>query len=220
MALLRQNVVRRKSTIMKTKFSLGGAQLIHVIALACLMACSGCATPAVWKMTAKRHWQPMEVVELRADDREAHHDVVVIYRERCLSTNAPAKPRLRAYALNATLTNHAAGKGPAFVRLAVATNLCLVPLYAPELCPTNTSELPELYAVRGAGPCEFTLYAEGQPPRTSEVEAHTEQAKTVARVLLVPICVATDAALVIGVVAVAIVASPSAWGSGSNFNLH
>ncbi len=205
---------------MNTIYSMLGRRLVILPAVTCVAVCSGCATPALWKHTAARQWEPTEVLELRADDRPAHHDVVAIYRERCLSTNAPAKPRLRAYALYASMTNGAAGKGPVFVSFRTATNLCPVPLFPAGQAPTNALEVPALYGVRGEGPCKFTLYTRDQSPQTYELEAYTQKTRTLARVLLTPISVATDAAAVAAVSVVLIAASPGAWGSSSSLDFH
>ncbi len=164
--------------------------------------------PTFWAAGCSPWCQPVEVMEVRADTNSLGESVVVIYRERCCWTNDNAKSRLRAYALFATCTNQAAGKGPAFVSLKQATNLCLVPVFSAAQAPTNHLTAPLLYGVTAVGGCQFTLYEAGRRLGTYAPKPYLESGNRWLRPLLVPFTATTDTVIVGGLLGVTLLHPP------------
>jgi hypothetical protein len=165
-----------------------------LLTLVCLT--SGCCTPAVWKQTAAKHWQPLHQppeVWLTQDRQNA----LVVFTQ-----NESATGKTRSAACWISSWPELAAAGDRELRqltnsIAPLTRLNVVTLSEPEsLSPTD----PEPHAVWTTEPDSLTIYLGDQVFGPKTPPATHQERKTTARILLTPVGIAGDAVIVATVI--------------------
>ncbi len=164
---------------------------------------SGCATPALWKHTAARVWEPSSIPEqFLVTTRTGRQEVVVVFVQ---AATIAGKPKLRVLGWNLRASPAELSVGPRAVRH--LTNMCervqVMPVFANENTATNTLSSDAGYAVRGPSREKFIVHLEGIPPGPYELPTSAVTCRYFARVAVMPFAVATDAVIVGTVLAAA-----------------
>ncbi len=171
---------------------------------------AGCVTPALWKSTARREWKPNPpdcLVLLTHPDQQ--REVAVLFRQfaqvgattecRNVGWRASRPPEQLA------LTPQAIGQ---------LTNSCgerqSIPMFVEGSVPETASSTPPGYAVWHAPDKQLRVHIDGLPSGPFTLPTTEQKRQTAARIIVLPLAVAADTALVLG----AIMAMGGAGGFG------
>ena len=187
------------------------SRLLPVVLL--VFAGAGCTTYERYSPTYNLWQQPKQPSfcrphadpELALFDLSPSHEVLVIYN--CGSERHPGSHR-RAYFLEASRTNIAAGKPPQFVdpkRARGLTPICVLKQYSSQAAPDPTNTWARVQTD------SFTLYRPGRVPETCQLPVYqdyfpksdTKQANWW-RIALTPFAVTTDATVITAATAVVV----------------
>lgn len=177
---------------MKTPtFHLGyGLALILLVAISC-----GCATPALWKHTAAREWEPGppdQLMMINASNQPP--EVIVLFRQYIVS-NGKHGSRPVTWCLSQSPTNLIIGAQAItrFTNSLAASQT--IPLFTDDTAPVEASSTPPGYAAWNSTNRDFSLHLEGQPCGPDTLPATHEDTRTAMRILVFPFAIATDAAI-------------------------
>lgn len=179
---------------MKTLFFQLG-NLLFLVLLAAL-AC-GCATPALWKCTARREWKPVapdQVVLIT--DTNHQSAVAVLFRQVAAvgKTNTFRNVGWRLGQPPAELAHT-----PRTIRQ--LTNSCgefaPVPLFLAGAVPANTSSQAPGYAIWNSIDQQLTVCLDGYPCGPYILPTTQTDRRTALRVLGMPFAVAADTAIIL-----------------------
>ena len=153
---------------------------------------TGCATPALWQ---KQLYHPAEHPHLALASSQDAKDVLVCYDECC--ENSPKLQR-RAYWLFAYSTNAQAYPKPRFTKATACVQLNPLPLM--DAADTNAAPAKGYAAFANANSQSFHLWRDGRGVGVFALPVYkAAPPATFWRVGLTPVAVATDAAIVCGV---------------------
>ena len=167
---------------------------VKTLAVACLsLFLTGCFTPALWKESALvNHFEPARDARVQLFAKPDHTDVLVLYDE---TREERDSVRRRAFFLQLNVKKLQERKRPQFANPAAAAKLEPVPLIGPDA--TGTNALPGQLQVRlSKDGHQFTLLEHGAERGPCDLPVYPSPATTTARVLLTPLAVAGDAAIV------------------------
>ncbi len=157
---------------------------------------SGCATPALWKHTAAREWRPQPLADqfllLTTTGRQ---DVVVVFRQ---FANVDCKIKFRVVAWNLRNASSELTVGPKALRQ--LTNACErvqpMPVFSQDALPSDATGAPLGYILQDESRDQFTVQLDGVPPVPFELPVSRERCRSGTRIALMPLAIATDAAIV------------------------
>ena len=168
-----------------------GMALVFVTALA-----AGCATPALWKNTARREWKPnpLDGVVLVSTTNQ-QREVVVLFRQFAL-VGTTSECRKAGWAVSQSpeqlaLAPHAVGQ---------LTNSCggelqTIPMFLAGNVPETASSTPPGYAVWHAADDQLTVHIDGLPAGPFTLPTTQQKRRTSERIIVLPLAVAVDAAI-------------------------
>ncbi len=157
---------------------------------------SGCATPALWKHTAAREWRPQPLADqFLLTTTTGRQDVVVVFRQ---FANVDCKIKFRVVAWNLRNASSELTVGPKALRQ--LTNACervqLMPVFSQDAFPSDATCAPLGYILQDESRDQFTVQLDGVPPGPFELPVSQEGCRSGTRIALMPLAIATDAAIV------------------------
>jgi hypothetical protein len=191
------NRIQWRQLLMKTP-SLQPGNLLSLVLLAALAG--GCATPALWKSTARREWKPSTPDQVVLITNTNHQRAVAVFfcqvaRVEGTTTSRDVGWRLGQSPKELALTPRAIGQ---------LTNSCgefrSVPLFLAGGVPPDASSQSPGYAVWNSTDQQLTVYLDGYPCGpyllpTTQTDQHTAM-----RALGMPFALAADAAIGLGAI--------------------
>jgi hypothetical protein len=156
---------------------------------------TGCATPALWKQTARREWTPNPPDQLLFVESTDHqHDVVVLFRQ--FADGTPHEAGCVGWQLGQPSTQLALG----YQAIQLLTNTCptvqTIPLYSDTAdVPAETGELSPGYGIWNPTDQHLTLYLSEISTNPMPLPTSHQERRTALRICALPLAVAADAAL-------------------------
>ncbi len=179
---------------MKTKL-LNINQAFALLMLPALLG-AGCATPALWKNTAAREWQPREVPDhLLVATRTGRQDVIVVFQQRA-AIGDKHKDRLVAWDLRQPPTELAVGRGAVRQLTNACESIRSMPVFSSDEVPANASSTPPGYAAREPSCGAFTVHLEGAPSGPFELPVSHVKRRSFARIAVAPFAITADAVII------------------------
>jgi hypothetical protein len=167
---------------------------VHIFSLLLLAALAcGCATPALWKSTARREWKPItpdQVVLITTTNQQ--RAVAVFFRQFAIletpNTSRNVGWRLGQSPEELALTPRTIGQ---------LTNACSelrsVPLFLADGVPDNASSESPGYAVWNWTDQQLTVHLDGYPRGPYLLPTTQTGQRTALRVIVLPFAIAADA---------------------------
>lgn len=195
-----------------------------------LVLTSGCATPALWRGTAGRHWAPQQPHEVLLFSRSNTLSGIIVFFTQYRETPGPVSWRDAAWVPDEPHTGYSfrqpapclrpaawvVGAPPAEVIVGKRAirecrhSLCstqAVPLFINQ-APQGPLKAPVNYAVWNLTNQQLMVYTGEAQPRTCGLPASDHPRRTALRVGLLPFAIATDAALTLGILVLLFGGSP------------
>lgn len=160
------------------------------------VALSGCATPALWKHTAARNWQPTPTsAQFFVANAAAQPDVIVMFWQST-EVGEQAKFRLVGWNLRNPPSELAVGTKAMQQLTNSCEQLCVMPSFFSDSIPAGVSSRSPGYAVHEPLAGRFTVHLEGSPAGPFELPTSKEKTRSAMRFAGLPLAVAADAAIV------------------------
>jgi hypothetical protein len=169
---------------------------VHILSLLLLAALAcGCASPALWKSTARRQWKPITPDQVVLITNTNHQRAVVVFFRQFVILETPNTSRNLGWRL---------GQSPEELALTPRTigqltNSCgelrSVPLFLADGVPDNASSESPGYAVWNWTDQQLSVYLDGYPRGPYLLPTTQTEQRTALRVIVLPFAVAADAAI-------------------------
>lgn len=159
---------------------------------------TGCATPALWKNTAAREWNPWSPDQLLLiETADQPPEVAVFFRQVNATANGPAD-RPVAWLPNQSPTSLIIGHKAITQFTNSLTAFRSIPLFTADTLPADVSSALPGYAVWSSANQNLTLHVDGQPGGPYPMPVTREKVRLAERLLVLPLAVAADGAIILG----------------------
>lgn len=181
--------------------------------LALALACSGCATHALWTETSQLNAgnSPADLPKLQLFEARRQNDLLVVYNEY---SERHDRIRRRAYFLNRNQLRIEQRHEPEFVSPRHSRGLSEVPVFFGTNPPKLKTLPSELYVLAETNSPFFTVYCKGARSERCMLPVYDDHLGTAIRICLTPVTVVADATIIGGYVFV------YAWAEGGAQWIH